>query len=129
MDGGGLRWPPLPRSRRSITAAPRRARRSRSREYLIDRLQAMGVRHIFGVPGDYILGLYKMIEASPIELVNVTREDSGGFAADAYARISGLGCVAVTYCVGGLSLCNSIAGAYAEKSPVVVLGGAPGISE
>ena len=37
--------------------------------------------------------------------------------------------MAVTYCVGGLSCCNSIAGAYAEKSPVVVLGGAPGISE
>jgi indolepyruvate decarboxylase len=98
-------------------------------QYLIDRLQAMGVRHVFGVPGDYILGLYKMLEASPIDIVNVTREDSAGFAADAYARISGLGCVAVTYCVGGLSLCNSIAGAYAEKSPVVVIGGSPGVSE
>jgi indolepyruvate decarboxylase len=98
-------------------------------QYLIDRLYALGVRHVFGIPGDYILGLYKMIEASPIALVGMTREDSAGFAADAYARVSGLGCVAVTYCVGGLSLTNSIAGAYAEKSPVVVLGGAPGISE
>ncbi|MBX6311948.1 MAG: alpha-keto acid decarboxylase family protein, partial [Isosphaeraceae bacterium] len=98
-------------------------------QYLIDRLQALGVEHIFGIPGDYILGLYKMIEASPIQLVGVTREDSAGFAADAYARIKGLGCVAVTYCVGGLSLCNSIAGAYAEKSPVVVLGGSPGLRE
>ncbi|HEX8200506.1 MAG TPA: thiamine pyrophosphate-binding protein, partial [Isosphaeraceae bacterium] len=98
-------------------------------QYLIDRLYALGVRHVFGIPGDYILGLYKMIESSPIELVGTTREDSAGFAADAYARVSGLGCVAVTYCVGGLSLCNSIAGAYAEKSPVVVLGGAPGMSE
>jgi indolepyruvate decarboxylase len=99
-------------------------------QYLINRMYALGVRHVFGVPGDYILGLYKMLEASPIRLVNVTREDSAGFAADAYARLTGgLGCVAVTYCVGGLSCCNSIAGAYAEKSPVVVLGGSPGISE
>lgn len=98
-------------------------------QYLIDRLYAHGVRHVFGIPGDYILGLYKMIEASPIQLVGMTREDSAGFAADAYARLHGLGCVAVTYCVGGLSMCNSIAGAYAEKSPVVVLGGSPGISE
>ena len=59
----------------------------------------------------------------------MTREDSAGFAADAYARVNGIGCVAVTYCVGGLSLCNSIAGAYAEKSPVVVLGGSPGMNE
>jgi indolepyruvate decarboxylase len=35
----------------------------------------------------------------------------------------------VTYCVGGLSLANSVAGAYAEKSPVVVISGAPGLSE
>ena len=59
----------------------------------------------------------------------MTREDNAGFAADAYARLHGLGCVCVTYCVGGLSLCNSIAGAYAEKSPVIVLSGSPGLSE
>lgn len=98
-------------------------------QYLIDRLHALGLQHIFGIPGDYVLTLYKMIEASPIELVGVTREDNAGFAADAYARVSGLGCVCVTYCAGGLSLCNSIAGAYAEKSPVIVLSGSPGLSE
>jgi indolepyruvate decarboxylase len=97
--------------------------------YLIERLRALGVEHVFGIPGDYILGMYKLIEDSPIRLINVTREDNAGFAADAYARVHGLGCVAVTYCVGGLSTCNSIAGAYAEKSPVIVLGGSPGISE
>src|SRR4029079_4036903 len=35
----------------------------------------------------------------------------------------------VTYCVGGLSVCNSIAGAYAEKSPVVMITGSPGLRE
>jgi indolepyruvate decarboxylase len=97
--------------------------------YLIARLQELGVAHVFGIPGDYILTLYKMLEESPIQLVGMTREDSAGFAADAYARIHGLGCVCVTYCVGGLSTCNSIAGAYAEKSPVIVLSGSPGLSE
>jgi indolepyruvate decarboxylase len=96
---------------------------------LIERLRALGVAHIFGIPGDYVLGLYEMLEASPIELIGMTREDSAGFAADAYARVKGLGCVCVTYCVGGLSCANSIAGAYAEKSPVVVLSGSPGIRE
>jgi indolepyruvate decarboxylase len=97
--------------------------------YLIERLHAMGVDHVFGIPGDYILTLYKMLEESPIEVVGMTREDSAGFAADAYARIRGLGCLCVTYCVGGLSACNSVAGAYAEKSPVVVLTGSPGMNE
>ena len=60
-------------------------------QYLIDRLHDLGVEHIFGIPGDYVLTLYKMIEASPIRLVGVTREDNAGFAADAYARLHGLG--------------------------------------
>lgn len=98
-------------------------------EYLIQRLQDCGIGHVFGIPGDYVLQFYGMLEQSPIQVVGCTREDCAGFAADAYARIHGMGAVCVTYCVGGLSVCNSIAGAYAEKSPVVVIAGAPGIGE
>ncbi len=98
-------------------------------DYLIRRLQDYGVRDVFGIPGDYVLAFYAMLEASPIHLVGCTREDCAGFAADAYARLNGIGAVCVTYCVGGLSLCNSIAGAYAEKSPVVVISGSPGLRE
>src|ERR1700678_3955803 len=82
-------------------------------QYLVERLRALGGEHVFGIPGDYILQLYKLMEEGPIRLVGVTREDTAGFAADAYARIHGLGCICVTYCVGGLSNCNSTAGAYA----------------
>src|SRR5262245_62464760 len=98
-------------------------------QYLIRRLQDYGLKHVFGIPGDYILTFYGQLEQSPIEVVGCTREDCAGFAADAYARINGLGAVCVTYCVGGLSVCNSIAGAYAEKSPVVVISGSPGLAE
>lgn len=97
--------------------------------YLIERLQHYGVRDVFGIPGDFVLHFYGMLEESPIRVVGCTREDNAGYAADAYARVNGLGAVCVTYCVGGLSLCNSIAGAFAEKSPVVVISGAPGIAE
>lgn len=98
-------------------------------EYLIRRLQDYGVRHVFGLPGDFVLQFYSLLEKSPLEVVGTTREDCAGYAADAYARVNGIGAVCVTYCVGGLSLCNSIAGAYAEKSPVVVISGAPGVEE
>jgi len=98
-------------------------------QYLIERLYDSGVRHVFGVPGDYVLHFYEMLEHSDIQVVGTTREDCAGFAADAYARMHGLGAVCVTYGVGGLNLCNSVAGAYAEKSPVVVISGAPGIAE
>lgn len=97
--------------------------------YLIKRLMDYGLKDIFGIPGDFVLGFYSMLEQSPIRVVGTTREDSAGYAADGYARVNGLGAVCVTYCVGGLSTCNSIAGAFAEKSPVIVISGSPGMGE
>ncbi len=98
-------------------------------EYLIQRLHAHGVRHVFGIPGDYVLGFYEQLLRSPLRIINTCDEQGAGFAADAYARVRGLGAVCVTYCVGGLKVANSTAEAFAEKSPVVVISGAPGMKE
>src|SRR2546428_13100672 len=98
-------------------------------EYLIERLCAHGVRHVFGVPGDYVLGFYEQLHHSPIRIVNTCDEQGAGFAADAYARVRGLGAVCVTYCVGGLKVANTTAEAFAEKSPVLGISGAPGMKE
>src|SRR5438094_1775117 len=98
-------------------------------DYLIQRLYAHGVRHVFGIPGDYVLGFYDLLERSPLQIVNTCDEQGAGFAADAYARVRGLGAVCVTYCVGGLKVANTTAEAFAEKSTVVVISGAPGMKE
>lgn len=99
-------------------------------EYLIQRLHQHGVKHVFGIPGDYVLGFYDQLSRSKlVSVVNTCDEQGAGFAADAYARVRGLGAVCVTYCVGGLKVANTTAGAYAEKSPVVVISGAPGMKE
>ena len=95
-------------------------------EFLFAYLHRCGVRHSFGLPGDFALSTYAWLEKSKIRSITMTHEPSAGFAADAYARVNGLGLVCVTYCVGGLNVLNAIAGAYAEKSPVVVVSGAPG---
>src|SRR5438128_984716 len=49
-------------------------------QYLIRRLHDYGVRHVFGIPGDYVLAFYKMLSESPIQPINCTREDCAGFA-------------------------------------------------
>src|SRR5438445_2954814 len=98
-------------------------------EYLIRRLYAHGVRHVFGIPGDYVLGFYDQLSKSKLALINTCDEQGAGFAADAYARVRGLGAVCITYCVGGLKVANTTAEAFAEKSPVVVISGAPGLKE
>src|SRR5450432_522857 len=95
-------------------------------EFLFEYLHQCGVRHSFGIPGDFALPIFAALENSPIQAITMTHEPGAGFAADAYARVNDLGLVCVTYCVGGLNVLNAIAGAYAEKSPVVVISGAPG---
>src|SRR5947208_3464705 len=95
-------------------------------QFLFEYLHRRGVRHSFGVPGDFALPTFAWLEKSPIQSITMTHEPGAGFAADAYSRINGIGLVCVTYCVGGLNVLNSIAGAFAEKSPVVVVSGAPG---
>lgn len=98
-------------------------------EYLIQRIYDYGARHVFGVPGDYILNFYARLHNSPLQVINTCDEQGAGFAADAYARKHGLGVVCVTYNVGGLKVLNPVAGAYAEQSPVLVIAGAPGWKE
>ena len=124
-----LETPPLRTTSRRSSPAQETVRGLSIGEYLIRRLGDYGIEHVFGIPGDYVLSFYNLLEQGPLKIVGCTREDCAGFAADAYARVHGMGAVCVTYCVGGLSLCNSIAGAYAEKSPVVVISGSPGLSE
>lgn len=97
--------------------------------YLIERLYSHGIRHVFGVPGDFILGFFNQLMDSKIKVINTCDEQGAGFAADAYARINGLGVVCVTYCVGGLKVVNPTAEAFAEKSPLVIISGSPGIKE
>jgi TPP-dependent 2-oxoacid decarboxylase len=97
--------------------------------YLIQRLREHGVGHVFGVPGDFVLTFMHEIEASPLRLINTSDEQGAGFAADAYARLNGLGVVCVTYGVGGLKIANTTGQAFAEKSPVVVISGAPSMEE
>ncbi|MFQ5656338.1 MAG: alpha-keto acid decarboxylase family protein [Candidatus Methylomirabilales bacterium] len=97
-------------------------------EYLFRQVRAKGVDHTFGIPGDFAIPLWRVQEAEGLQPVVVTHEPSAGFAADAYARLRGLGVAMVTFGAGGLNMVNPIGQAYAERSPVLVISGAPEIS-
>jgi indolepyruvate decarboxylase len=98
---------------------------------LLEALRDHGAHEIFGIPGDFVLPLFKVIEESNIlPSFTLSHEPAVGFAADAAARYhGGLGVAVVTYGAGAFNLVNSVAGAYAERSPVVVIAGAPGARE
>ena len=94
-------------------------------------LKDHGAREIFGIPGDFALPFFRVVEESGVlPLYTLSHEPSVGFAADAAARVhSTLGVAAVTYGAGALNMVNPVAAAFAEKSPVVVISGAPGKGE
>src|SRR5690606_27327547 len=100
-------------------------------EVLLQAARDHGAREIFGIPGDFALPLFKVIESSGIlPLYTLSHEPAVGFAADAAARLRSAPCVAaVTYGAGALNMVNAVAAAYAEKAPVIVISGAPGRAE
>ncbi len=97
--------------------------------YLLSRLAEAGVISVFGVPGDYNLGLLDAIAGRPdMAWLGMATEQGAGYAADSYARLRGLGAVVTTFGTGELSAINAIAGAYAESVPVVHIVGTPAVT-
>ena len=94
-------------------------------QYLIKSLKGLGIKHAFGVPGDYVLDFLDRVIESGLEFVGTCNELNAGYAADGYARAHGAGVAIVTYGVGGFSILNAVAGACAEQVPPIVISGAP----
>ncbi|HEY3321849.1 MAG TPA: thiamine pyrophosphate-binding protein [Planctomycetota bacterium] len=94
-------------------------------EYLLARLKEIGVDHLFGVPGDFVLGFFNQVLKSDLKYVGTCNELNAAYAADGYARIRGIGAFASTFGVGELSAINGVAGAFAERVPVVAITGSP----
>jgi indolepyruvate decarboxylase len=97
--------------------------------YLLTRLAEAGLASVFGVPGDYNLGILDAITDRPdLAWIGMATEPGAGYAADSYARIRGIGALVTTFGVGELSALNAIAGAYAESVPVVHIVGTPALT-
>lgn len=97
--------------------------------YIAKLLKANGCTTLFGVPGATCDALYEACEAEGFTIIVTASDMEAGYAADAYARRKGLAALAVTYGVGTLSLANPIAGAYTERSPVILFNGGPNASD
>jgi pyruvate decarboxylase len=88
--------------------------------YLATRLEQIGIRHYFMVPGDYNLVLLDQLLANKnLEQIGCCNELNASYAAEAYARVNGCGAVVTTMNVGSFSALNGLAGAYAERLPVI----------
>lgn len=95
-------------------------------DYLLTRLEQLNVEHVFQIPGDYVAHFTQALEYfGPVTAVGAVNELDAAYAADGYARIRGLGAVSLQFGVSTFSALNAIAGAYVERSPVVVISATP----
>jgi indolepyruvate decarboxylase len=93
-------------------------------DFLLRRLEEAGVRHLFGVPGDYNLALLQQLEdTGTLKWIGTCNELNASYAADGYARLNGLGALLVTNGVGPLSAINGIGGSNSEHVPVICISG------
>ncbi len=96
-------------------------------DYLLTRLKQLGVTDVFQIPGDYVKYFTQALEHfDGVNAIGAINELDAAYAADAYGRTRGLGAVSLQYGVSTFSALNAIAGAYVERSPVVVISACPG---
>lgn len=106
--------------------------------YLFERLhqEPIGLKSIFGVPGDFNLTLLdKIDEVDDLCWRGCTNELNAAYAVDGYSRVRGngsseglgFGALITTFGVGELSAINGVAGAYAEHVGMLHIVGIPSL--
>lgn len=96
-------------------------------DYLLTRLKQLDVTEVFQIPGDYCKHFTQALEHfDGVHTIAGINELDAGYAADAYARTRGLAALSLQYGVSTFSALNAVAGAYVERSPIVVISATPG---
>ena len=99
-------------------------------KYLATRFEQIGLKHYFMVPGDYNLVLLdELLENTNIEQIGCCNELNAAYAAEGYARVNGCGAVLTTFNVGAYSALNGVAGAHAERLPVIIVSSGPNTND
>jgi indolepyruvate decarboxylase len=95
-------------------------------QYLLNRLKQLGIRDIFGVPGDFAFPINNAIcDDKELRWIGCCNELNAAYAADGYSRIKGMSALSTTFGVGELSTLCGIAGSYAEYNLVFHIVGMP----
>jgi acetolactate synthase-1/2/3 large subunit len=96
----------------------------RASDLFVECLEAEGVRHVFGIPGEETLDLNESLADSSVSFVPVRHEQGGAYMADMYGRLTGRAGVCLgTLGPGALNLTTAIADAYLDRAPLVALTG------
>lgn len=87
-------------------------------------LRGQGIRKVFCISGGASLHLiHGIAETDGIDYICPQTEQAAGFAADAYARLNGLGCAIATSGPGFTNLLTPLAASYYDSVPWLALVG------
>src|SRR5882672_7523409 len=93
-------------------------------DLFVECLEAEGVKHVFGIPGEETLDLNESLADSSIQFIPVRHEQGGAYMADVYGRLTGRAGVCLgTLGPGALNLVTAVADAYLDRAPLVALTG------
>jgi acetolactate synthase-1/2/3 large subunit len=93
-------------------------------DLFVECLEAEGVKHVFGIPGEETLDLNESLADSSIQFVPVRHEQGGAYMADVYGRLTGRAGVCLgTLGPGATNLVTAVADAYLDRAPLVALTG------
>jgi pyruvate dehydrogenase (quinone) len=91
-------------------------------DVIVETLQAAGVKHCWGVPGDTLNFVTDAIRRSEIEWVHVRHEEVAGFAAGAEAMLTGnLTACAGSCGPGSLHFINGLFESHRNRAPVILI--------
>jgi acetolactate synthase-1/2/3 large subunit len=91
-------------------------------DLVVETLEALGAKTVFGIPGQHALGLFDAMGRGNLQFVSSRVENNSAFAADGYSRATGE--VGVLFLSTGPGALTSLAGlqeAYATGVPMVVV--------
>jgi len=91
-------------------------------DLVVETLEALGAKTVFGIPGQHALGLFDAMGRGNLRFVSSRIENNSAFAADGYSRATGE--VGVLFLSTGPGALTSLAGlqeAYATGVPMVVV--------
>src|SRR5438046_7162419 len=93
-------------------------------DLFVESLEAEGVKHVFGIPGEETLDLNESLSESSVQFVPVRHEQGGAYMADVYGRLTGRAGVCLgTLGPGATNLVTAVADAYLDRAPLVALTG------
>jgi acetolactate synthase I/II/III large subunit len=93
-------------------------------DLFVECLEAEGVKHVFGIPGEETLDLNESLAESSIQFIPVRHEQGGAYMADVYGRLTGRAGVCLgTLGPGAMNLVTAVADAFLDRAPLVALTG------